>query len=481
VALSACSLPSEPLVHLPDGSTSLVSVPTPDVVGPLQLRGTQLVDSLGRVVLIHGVNSVDKSAPFVSPLTDGWLGPDDFNILAGAGFNGVRLGVWSASLEPSPGVIDTAYLDQVEATVDALQAHHMWVLLDFHQDVFSGLPGWATLPDAASLSTTPPSLLSFIGWSAQYFSAQSGQQWTDWWNNAKLSTGQGVVDAFGDGIAAVADRFKDNPNVIGVELLNEPFPEASQVDACAGGSCPTQDALLSARFTELTNRVRAVAPTLPVWWEPITIGPLSPTENLSLAGVNPGPDGDQVGLSFHTYCLETDGGKPVEPPPAEVALCQPVYEKAFSNAAHITKAWNAPSMLTEFGASSSPLNVTAPTKLADQNLTSWLHWHYPFGSAGGQPPDVVESQLERVYAEATAGTPVSQSFDPATGNFTFVYTPDHTITAPTSIVVPPRQYTAGYTATVVGGTITSLTNSGSLTVVADPGATTVTVKVARAS
>jgi endoglycosylceramidase len=477
VVLSACA--PQPLVHLNETATSAVSTPTPDVVGPLQLRGTQLVDALGRVVIIHGVNSVDKSAPYISPLTNGWLGPDDLDYLAQAGFNGIRLGVWSASLEPEPGVIDQDYLDQVEATVDALAARHMWVLLDFHQDVFSGLPSWATLPDAASLSDTAPPLISFIGWSAQYFSDKSLQQWTDWWNNAALPSGRGVVDAFGDGVAAVADRFKDNPNVMGVELLNEPFPGGKQVDNCLSGSCPAQDAQLSARFAELTNRVRAVAPTMPVWWEPIALGPVNPTQHMSIAAVTPGPNGDQVGLSFHSYCLDTDGGKPTEPPPAEVALCQQVFQKAFDNAGKTSTSWNAPAMLTEFGASSSPLNATGPTELADQHLTSWLHWHFPFGSAGGRAPDVVESQLERAYAEATAGSPVSQSFDPSTGDFTFVYHPDSSITAPTSIVIPPRQYIDGYTAAVTGGTVTSAANSGTLTVAADPGATTVTVHVTR--
>ena len=52
--------------------------------------------------------------------------------------------------------------------------------------------------------------------------------------------------------------------------------------------------------------------------------------------------------------------------------------------------------------------------------------------------------------------------------------------APTSIVIPPRAYTTGYVVTVTGGTVTSAANSGRLTVVADPGATTVTVRVKRA-
>jgi endoglycosylceramidase len=388
---------------------------------------------------------------------------------------------------PELGVIDEAYLDQVAATVDAIEAHGMWVLLDFHQDVFTGMPDWATLPATAALSSEPPALLEPIGWAAEYFSERSLQQWDDWWADVTLPSGRTVVDAFGDGIAAVAQRFADEPTVIGVELLNEPFPGKSQVWNCLGGRCPALDALVSARWTELTARARAVAPHLPVWWEPIMLSLFTPEQHLSNAGVQPvasGAAGDkQLGVSFHTYCLGTDGGKPTEPSVGELALCQPVFDTAFARAERQSTAWGgAPAILTEFGASAGPLNVTTPARLADEHLMSWLHWHYPSGAtggAGGLGTEVVETQLVRTYAQATAGTPISQRFDPATGAFTFRYRPDHAITAPTSIVVPSRAYPDGYAADVVGGSVTSAPNAGRLTVEPDAASTEVTVTVTR--
>jgi endoglycosylceramidase len=112
---------------------------------------------------------------------------------------------------------------------------------------------------------------------------------------------------------------------------------------------------------------------------------------------------------------------------------------------------------------------------------SWLHWHYPSGATGGVGlgTDVVEPQLVRTYAQATAGTPVSQRFDPATGAFSFRYRPDRTITAPTSIVVPSRAYPDGYVVDVTGGSATSAPNAGRLTVEPDATSTEVTVTVTR--
>jgi endoglycosylceramidase len=477
-----CATPPEPLVHFPPAGSDPVSSAPADVVGPIHLRGRDLVDATGRVVLVHGVNSVRKSPPFLSPLEDGWLGPSDFDLFERSGLNGVRLGVWADELMPSPGVVDAGYLDRLERTVDAIAAHHMWVLLDFHQDVFVGMPSWATLPDAAGLSDAPPDLLKPIGWAAAYLSPRSLRQWEDWWSDAPLPSGRGVVDAFGDGIAAVASRLADRPEVLGIELLNEPFPGESQLGVCLGGSCPALDALVSARWTELTNRVRAVAPSLPVWWEPITLSLFTPSQHLTDDGVATGPDGRQVGLSFHTYCLGTDGGAPVEPSTGELALCRPVFSAAFDRAGQQSSAWDAPAMFTEFGASASPLNVTTPAALADDHLTSWFHWHYPSGSVGeggGLGTEVVETQLVRPYAQATAGEPLAQRYDPATGDFTFRYRPDRSLAEATSIAVPGRAYPDGYVVEITGGTVTSPADAGRLTVVPDASSTEVTVHVTR--
>ena len=465
VGVLAVGCTSPGVVHFPTGSgPAVVTTEDQDVVGPIHFRGRDLIDATGRVVLIHGVNSVEKSAPFISPLTDGWLGPADFASFRSDGLNGVRLGVWAAALMPSPGVIDTAYLDQVQTVVDQLAAHHLWVLLDFHQDVFSGMPAWATTAAAGALSAEVPAAVAAIGWAAAYVSPRSIQQWEDWWSNATIDgSTRGVVDAFGDGIAAVADRFHGSSNVIGLELLNEPFAGSPFFDCAV--SCGARYQVVAQRFSQLTQRVRTVAPDMPVWWEPFTIGAPYPG--------TPSP-GANIGYSFHAYCLGTDGGQPVAPDAVSVAFCDSLFTGIFDAADHVGGTWNAPAMLTEFGASSSPLNATEGAKFADQHLVSWFHWHHP-----PEGPEVVRTQLVRTYAQATAGEPQSQHFDPATGSFDFTYVPDASVTAPTSIVVPATQYPDGYDAVVNGGSVTSAANAGRLTVVADPGVATVTVHVAR--
>ncbi len=461
---AACT--TQPTVAI--GPTSpVVTDPTSDLIGPMRVRGRDLVDASGRTVLIHGLNSVAKSAPFLSSSDGTNLGGADLDRVTRDGFNGIRLGVWPASVSPQPGVIDHDYVAAVRTRVDQLAARGLWVILDFHQDVFWGMPGWATTPEAAALSDQTPAGLD-IGWAAAYASPRSTRQWDDWWANAAVTPGLGVVDAYGIGVAAIAEATKDAPNVVGLELINEPYP-GGQIVACVLNDCPGLDAATARNNERITAAVRRVAPDLPVWWTAQALFPMYSDTQLPGPGAADGP----VGNAFHTYCLYTDGGTPEEPPPAAVELCEGAFTQGFNRAQQLANRWGTPALLTEFGASASPLNATIPARLADERLLSWFHWE------SGRYPDVVESQIVRTSAQATAGTPIEQRFDPASGAYLLRFTPDHTVVAPTSIVVPGRAYPTGYATSVEGGRVTSAPDAGRLTVVADPGADEVTVRVAR--
>ena len=466
VATIAAACTTQPTVPIAGGST-VVRPPEPDLVGPIRVSGDQLVDGSGRTVLIHGLNSVAKSAPFLSALTPEAIGDATFDRLAADGFNGIRLGVWPAAVMPAPGSVDDDYVARVRAVVDELAERGLWVILDLHQDVFWGMPEWATLPGAAALSADAPAGLD-IGWAAAYAAPRSTQQWDDWWANAEVAPGLGVVDAYAIGVGAVAAAHRDAPNVVGVELINEPYP-GSDLIACGLSDCPALDAATTRNNRIITAAVREQAPELPVWWTPQALFPIYSDSSMQ------GPDaGDGTGgLAFHTYCLYTDGGEPTSPPAAASALCEGVYAQAFNRAVNLARHWGTPALLTEFGASSSPLNATIAARLADEHLLSWFHW------ASGRYPDVVESQIVRTSAQATAGAPLEQRFDPATGDYLLRFRPDHSVALPTSIVAPGRVYPDGYDATADAGTVTSAPDDGRVLVVADPGATEVTVRITR--
>ena len=203
-ALVAASCSAPPLVPNPDIGQPVVQIAAPDVVPPLRMVDGELVDGTGRIVLLHGVNSVRKDAPFISTAEPGWLGPLEREYLRRSGFNAVRLGVTFAALMPEPGVVDEDYLDKVVDTTELLAADGMWVQLDFHQDVFHQMPPWATPADAQGLSEQAPELFSFIGWAAGYLSPKSLRQWDSFLAGEPHVGGRSVASVLGDAAAALA-------------------------------------------------------------------------------------------------------------------------------------------------------------------------------------------------------------------------------------------------------------------------------------
>src|SRR4051812_31237397 len=68
---------------------------------PLRHDGRWFTDATGRVVMLRGMNFVEKWAPF-TPAADGF-DDDDAALLAANGFNALRLGVPFEFLMPTPG------------------------------------------------------------------------------------------------------------------------------------------------------------------------------------------------------------------------------------------------------------------------------------------------------------------------------------------------------------------------------------------
>lgn len=483
--VAACAPPPE-LVPFPEPASPVVSSVAPDTVGPLRMRGADLVDAQGRVVLIHGINSVRKDWPYISTTEPGYLGPMDLEFLRNSGFNAVRLGVSYARTMPTPGVIDQGYLDDVVAMVDLLAAQGLWVQLDYHQDVFHQMPDWATPADAVDLSDETPPLLSFIGWAGRYLSDKSQRQWNSFLAGEPIVGGRSVAAVLGDAAAALATRVANKDHVIGIELLNEPVA-GSEIITCIFDGCPASDQLLIERYQEIAAPIRAVAPELPLWIEPFAPTGYAAFPMMPPLAVAPTSDGAQVGLAWHLYCKDTDGGRPVASEEPLVSLCANRmvngFEAGRNQAARLGAPAGAPvpRLLNEFGASWDPLDVTLAMPLADEQFVSWMFWHMYRATSPYDTviPDVVESQIVRPYPQATAGTPGTLSYDPASGAFSYSYAPDASIAAPTSIVVPARAYPNGYTATAANGTITSAAQSGRLTVVPDGSGQPITVKLAR--
>ncbi|MFI9402482.1 cellulase family glycosylhydrolase [Nocardia sp. NPDC052316] len=453
-----------------------VLVPTPAQAAPpalsqIQAEGGYLVDAQGRKVLLHGVNNVDKQAPYVEP-GDGFTVTDqDAALLARHGFNTVRLGVSFAGLMPTRGVVDTAYLERLVKVIDTLAAQGIYTLLDNHQDGLSKIWGGNGFPEW-SLRARPAAWEPNPGFPLYYLMPSMNRGWDEVWDNSN-----GVLDHLGTALAALAEKVKGRTGVLGIELMNEPWP-GSAFHTCFPNGCPRFDAKYQAAMQKLTDAVRARNASIPVFWEPnVTWNETMPT-NL---GKNPPITSPGIVFAPHDYCIPSQLAIYLGLPEELRGVCPVQQDKTWGNIDSFTKRTGIPTLVTEFGDGDATVLRNTLTR-ADERFIGWQYWHYAssFGPAGPKPDPFlgdIGRDLVRTYPRATAGTPGPLTFDPATGDFAYRYTPQP-LAAPTEIYVSDLHYPNGYEVRADGGTVTSPPGARVVTVQGN-GITPVTVYINR--
>lgn len=192
----------------------------------IRASGNRFLDEHGRHVLLHGINMVckDKSRGYIGDWND-----DDFLRLKRWGFNVIRLGVIWDAVEPEPGMYDREYLERLRGFIRMARRYDLYVYLDMHQDLFTaftdpsgavhgdGAPAWAAMTDG---EVFVPSEL----WSDAYlFNGAVQRAFDHFWNNAPGPDGTGIQDRYAMAWHQVAAALSAEPNVIGYDLMNEPF------------------------------------------------------------------------------------------------------------------------------------------------------------------------------------------------------------------------------------------------------------------
>lgn len=437
-------------------------------VAPLRTNGRWFVDHRGRVTAIRGVNEVYKAAPYF-PSAHGF-GADDAQFLAANGFNTVRLGVNLEGLMPTRGKVSYAYIDHLATSVHTLAKADIYVVLDFHQDGFApkyngnGFPNWMAIDDGLPNPKDAVFPLYYVQNPAMQ------RAWESFWANRKGSDGIGLQDHFMKALRAVATRFANEPNVLGYETINEPFPGKDYGACLAAAGCT---ALEQARLAPFARRavatVRSVNRGQFVWVEPFVLFNFGQAST-SLAGTNTGHL-----LAAHSYALDHDG---------ELG----VIDRTVASWRRDRK----PVLITEFGATNDAAVLDRMTGDFDAGLLPWVFWQYSENiitdPTGPADIDHVANRasftaLVRPYARSLTGIPRLQRLNPATGRYDLTYTTTSPLgkaypaTLDSVIFVPQLRYPDGYTVQVTGGRVTSAPGAQRLTVRTDPGASEVRVTV----
>lgn len=402
---------------------------------PLSHDGRFLTDADGRAVLLHGPNMVYKRPPY-APDAIGF-DADDARFLAREGYNAVRVGIIYAGVEPERGRYDDAYLDRIARTVRLLGRHGIVSQLDFHQDLYNerfegeGWPDWAVYDDG--LPAAPK-----LGFPTNYVAMPALKRAFDsFWANR-----DGVQTRYAKAWAHVAKRFRRDPDVMGYDLMNEPWPGSAFPECTRPEGCPAFDRTLDAFNRRVLKAIRRVDRTTLVFYEPNVLfnsGPRTYVGDL---------DDDHLGFSFHDYC------------PTTGPACDDYDDRVFANARAQTRRTGDVSLLTEFGATKDPAVLGPMADRADRDMIGWLVWHYcgcddPTTTGPGDAQALVLDPakaprganldrgklalLSRPYPRVVAGRPIRFGF--ADGVFRMRW---RARKGRTEVVLPRRQYPDGY-------------------------------------
>jgi endoglycosylceramidase len=438
-------------------------------VGAISHSGRWLTDADGRVVLFHGVNMVEKSAPYY-PAAFGF-GSRDAAWIQRQGLEVVRLGVLATGLMPSQGHISTTYLDHLASTVATLGRHGVYVLLDLHQDGFGpsvgsdGFPAWMTLTGSA--------VNTHAAFPDYYLTDPATQEaFQSLWNNVKTTDGVGLQTDIAKMYGALAAKFGGTGHVLGYDVFNEPWPGTTWM-ACLSGpdGCPTLVTTeLDPLYTRVDKAIRAHDHTHLVLVEPFVLFNygMAPT---TVALPN---DDTKSGLAFHQYATSP-------------ATAQNVLTKAAS----WSDTTHGALLDTEWGASSTAAAITQQAGQFDHAEMPWIFWSFDgeLVKNVAKPPsgaNLVRSTVDAVvrpYLSVVGGTPVALHDGVVAHTYVASWStrepngrvaPAGTIS---TIEVPKLDYPHGSSAHVSGGRVTSARCAPVLTVASSSRAKQVTVTV----
>jgi len=447
------------------------------------------IDIDGRQRIFHGVNIVNKRPPYY-PQAIG-LNTKTAQFIAKQGFNLVRLGIFWTAIEKIPGFYDDNYLEQIAKTVQMLAKENIYTLLDFHQDAYStkhgglGAPDWAALAEGTFENIGfPVNLFGGLTINKAKVAMQLDEDYDAFWNNAPAKDGIGIQDRYLKMLKHVVTYFKGNENILGYELMNEPFVGTNWHQCTVSletldfsvGCAEFESGKLQNFYQNCLNVIRAIDQETIVFFEPhVFFNFGAPTVLFHLKDLS-----KQTGFSFHNYNTKSGNNA--------LTLVKSL-DSPFQQA-EIQKTVNRfVPLMTEFGAASTtPEALEQILNLADAYQTSWIYWSfvnnpaYKFYQMGLFPtnprkqglvynmyetlnssnldmPNLI--QLSRVYPQAIAGHHASFYFNSNLNIFNLQYETykNSSQLNETRIFIPLKRYPMGYQVKVQGGFVKSFPGS----------------------
>ncbi len=384
------------------------------------------------------------------------------------GLNVVRMGFHWHMVEPSTGDYNQTYIQDIVDFIDKLNSHNVYVILDMHQDCWTprycdahGIPseyaqGYNTSAYQPGGSRAYPEPVvkptydskghitncdevgkHVFGWATCYVTYAIGAAAQRLYEND-----QGILDRFGMFWQLIASRVSKFPNVLGYELINEPW--LGDVPLSFGDLDPFKNPNWDLWFPTVSDRknmarmykslhqyIRIVDNDTIIFFEPATGGNFL---DASPVGFNDGPGGseynDRQALSYHVYCPFIDT-KPASDfiqyliRNLSLDACDVLNDAMYDVRRDDTTKLKLAGFLTEFGNAGDGVpaedTIDFATGKMDDFLHGWTYWYLT------PDPDVRNSTviraLARPFPHRIAGVPTLIQYDPKTKVFTLEYVP----------------------------------------------------------
>lgn len=433
-----------------------------------QVDGTEgqafIADADGRALQFRGINvKADRPAEVA---TDELMADAEAR-----GFDLLRLAVYWDELEPADDAWDEAYAAEIQTVIERAEAHGIWVILDMHQDNFNqqfegkGMPDWVT--DGEGLPFTPQPV-----WFLNALQPALQQAWENLYERPAYRAAQ--VDAWEE----IVTRYRDEPNVLGYDLLNEPFGKFRPGEELPAAIERIESEQLTAMYQRLTTAIRALDAERWVFIE---------APNQASLGIRTwlGPiEGGNIAFFPHLYDAAIESA--TYTPGGSVAY-DPTFFDTYEGVIGVyPDAHHVPVLFGEWGVGQPEVPgmeryVQGALELMERQGSGWAVFtgcrggsYCVFDENGDDRPGI--GQITQPWAKAIAGAPTSYHWDGATRTLRVVFE-DSAATGSTDLVVPAsRVYPDGYRVATsdAEGTWSSAVTAGQ-----DPGPLTVSVTTAR--
>ena len=363
--------------------------------------------------------------------------------------------MWPGVEPGKQGDYNMTYLQELDKIVSNLANENIEVILDFHQDLFhrkycgegvadyvydichknypaSSRPfplpvGNETLPIDSNGDPTIEACLS-KSFFKYYLAQESSYGFQCLYDNV-----DGLWDAFAGYWTTVVTYFKDRTNVIGYELINEPWVGDYFDKPKRFLPGYTELNSLQPMYQYLNSKIRLVDNNKIIFYEGLTI-------DYFPNGFTSGPGSieysNRQALSYHIYC-------PVQPSLKLEIGCDIVNDEFLAMRKNDVKRLGGGMIMTEFGATKNDkfdlYSLEKNCQQADKHIQSWIYWQYKYynditTSTPGESGEslyynngtvVIEKLkvLSRTYPQIIAGSNLNYHFNPITSKFTMSFHP----------------------------------------------------------